>query len=67
MNHEPRLTMIQSTGALRFYHPCSVCGAEASRGTGCALLRYMRQKESGMAPDKKLLGDWRCEKHRVPQ
>lgn len=60
---EPRLTLVKSTGALRFHHPCGVCGVEASRGTGCALLKYMRQKDKGMTPDKKLLGKWRCKDH----
>jgi hypothetical protein len=64
MTHEPRITMIQSTQALRLHHPCGVCGMpDAPFGKGCALLKYLRQKERGLTPDKKLLGQWRCKEH----
>jgi hypothetical protein len=64
MTHEPTFTMIKSTGALRFHHPCFVCGQPAYIGSGCKLLAYLRQKDAGKVPDKTLLGKWRCKEHQ---
>ena len=47
----PRLVTIKSSGTAVLLHPCSVCGGDASFGSGVALL-------------KDRLGTWYCAAHR---